>query len=342
MERVDVVVVGQGVCALAAVTRAAREGVRAILVDRGPRLADSPALLTLSADDLGVLELSADAHERPLSTVDGQAIHVVVGASLGAHLEKRARAAGAELRPAVDRATSLRLDADGWRVGIAGSEPIRAPILVLAEGARAPGLVDLGIAAAQRMSPDGADVATWATATWMLPPSELAKHTSLEVQTGPGPLGRLELVPGHDRVTVRLGPVWSSGGSWPSPQHPRVLGMIARAARALDLPLRPTAVELDETRLDALPFPPTFDGGMVVGLGAGHGPRSATSRSAALARLGDAAGRAAAEAILLGTPTARALGEALGEGYRTLCEAALEELGPRGRRLERVFAGLAG
>ena len=57
---------------------------------------------------------------------------------------------------------------------------------------------------------------------------------------------------------------------------------------------------------------------------------------------GDAAGRAAAEAILLGTPTARALGEALGEGYRTSCDAALEELGPRGKRLERVFAGLAG
>lgn len=339
MERVDVVVVGQGVCALAAATRAAREGVRAIVVDRGPRLADSEALLCVADADLAVLELPATAVDRSHVSADGQTDHLIVSSALAGHLERRARAAGAELRSAADRSTSVRLDPDGWRVAIAGGEPIRAPLLILAEGARAPSLGELGIAAAQHMCADGADVATWAVATWMLPPSELAKHDQPRVKLGPGPLGRLELWPGRDRVTVRIGPIWSSGAGWPSPGHPRVLSVVTRAARALGLPTRATAIELDETRLDALPFPPTFDGGLVIGLGAGHAPRSPARRTAALARLGEAAGRAAATAVLRDSRTARALGESLGDDYRALFADAVAELGPVPLRALPVFEG---
>lgn len=351
MERVDVVVVGGGAAGLSAAWGAAAGGVRAIVIEETELPRPAQGLYALGKrdfTDLG-LEISAServhrlmrVNDRPEVELDWNlAIYVVRGQTIHHQLYTRARGAGAEIR---DGATAVgaELDQEGWVVRIAGGEPVRAPVLIIADGARSSMLTAIGLANAQRLSRQGAEVVSTLCATWDLPPSEASKHTMFRAHESRGPLGRAELLPGKDRVTLAVGPVWhgvaSRDDEWPANALAR--GTIARAAKLFDLPALPRTIEVEEWRLDALPSPPVFDGGMVIGGAAGHRPHRPLSSHGALVRCGKVAGRAAAQAVLSASWRADELAAHLGEAHRALvaeveAEVAYEAHGlrrPRGR-----------
>ncbi|MFO0728729.1 MAG: hypothetical protein U1E65_33435 [Myxococcota bacterium] len=234
------------------------------------------------------------------------------------HLAQRA---DAERVGVVDGRGSIEIafELDGWRVSPRSGEAIRAPVLLLAESARAPLLEAIGVGEVQRMTKTGAEIATNVIATWELPPSEMQKHGPIRVFESRGPLGRVEVLPGRDRVTLSVGPVWAGlhvdEGPWPSPAHPAILHALERARVLAGLPPTPTTVELEEWRLDALPNPPTFDGGMVVGAGAGQRRHDALGAEGDAWLLGRAAGQAAAAAVLKDALRAKAIGALLTEAH---------------------------
>jgi len=336
VERVDVVIVGQGVVALAAATRAAHDGVRALFVDRGPRLANAESLSRVPASVLERLGLEAAATEQAIGPSPSED-HAVLTSTIGQALERRARSAGVAIQNAPRRPIELKLEAGGWLVTVEGGEPVRAPLLILAEDARALLAEELGIGRTQRTTEDAAEIATWVAATWLLPPSELGKHSTAWVRTGAAPLTRSELLAGRDRVTLRVGPIWAAENG--SAQHPAVVSAVSRAARKLGLPPVATTVEVEEVRLDAMPCPTAFDGGLVIGAGAGHASRVPGIGIELDLDLGEEVGRAAARAVLAEDFTTRALELALGDAYRALFErAALPALVTTPRP---VFSGFA-
>ncbi len=339
MERVDVVIVGEGTAAWSAAAAAARGGVRTILLDRrwGER---SGALVRLKASELAELGIppgrAERTHNKLVASPKGHADlgghrleHAIRRDVLADHLAQRAEA---ERVGVVDGHGEIELvfELDGWRVSPRAGEPVRAPVLLLAEAARAPLLESIGVGEVQRMSRSGAEIATHLVATWELPPSEMQKHNAIQVLEGRGPLGRIEVLPGRDRVTVAMGPIWAGlaidEGPWPSVHHPAARFAIERTARLLGLPASPTSVELDEWRLDALPSPPSFDGGLVVGAGAGQRRRDPLGAEADAFILGRAAGHAAAQAVLAETLRAKSIGALLGEAYAGVVAAINAEI----------------
>jgi flavin-dependent dehydrogenase len=346
MERVDVVVVGGGVAGLAAGWAAAAGGVRAIVVDEAPLPRASHMLYALSARDLEIAGLDASSAERvhdrmsiaphdPVLLGDSMAIHAVRAQALHVHLLTKARTAGAEIRPGARRVRTTS-DRDGWIIRSENGEPIRAPILIVADGARSPTLASIGVAEAQRFSVSQAEVVTFLCATWDLPPSELGKHTIPLVHESGGPMGRWEILPGRDGVTVAVGPVWEK---WASPSSPGTFAALDRATRALALPHKPRAIEMEEWRLDMLPVPPTFDGGIVIGAAAGHRPRRPLDGQGALLRAGRIAGRAAAKAVHLEDAGAKALGGMMADEYLEIVAHVEAEIAHESHGLRRERAG---
>lgn len=349
MERVDVVIVGGGVAGLAAAAAAAAGGVRAIVVEQVSLPRTAHLLYALTERELSTIGLPAKQAERihgqavfggePVTLGGTLPIHAIRAQALHHHLYLRAKKAGAELRDGV-KAASTALDHEGWIVRVLGAEPIRAPILIVADGARSTTLQSIGLAAAQRFSPSWAEVVTFLCATWDLPPSELNKHPMPAIRETQGPVGRCEILPGRDRLTIALGPVWSGVGApdrtWPSAASGAAIAALDRLCRELELPTKPRAVELEEWRLDALPVPPTFDGGIVIGAAAGHRPRRPLSAQGALFRAGALAGAAAAKAVLAQTWRAAELGRLLGDGYGELLAEVQAEIAHEAHGLRRA------
>lgn len=356
MERVDVVIVGGGVAGLAAAAAASAGGVRAIVVEQASLPRSMQLLYAMSAEDLELMGLDAIVAERvhdrlttgetPVALGGNLAIHAVRAQTVHQHLYTKARNAGAEIRDGV-KAAGTMLDQEGWLVRVSGAEPIRAPILIVADGARSTTLSSIGLAAAQRFSPRQAEIVTFLCATWELPPSEQGKYTIPSIREGWGPISRWEILPGRDRLTVALGPVWfgaaESDEAWPSAASRGAIAALDQVCRSLELPAKPKAVELEEWRLDALPVPSTFDGGLVIGAAAGHRPRRPLSAQGSLFRAGRLAGHSAARAVFSGRWDAAALSELLGEEYRFLAsevaaEIAYEAHGLRRPRVQTAFS----
>lgn len=328
MERVDVVVVGGGLAGLAAGSAAAQGGVRSLLVEEGALPRGGEALQALTRTEMEELGLEADDAERILGrmrvgefepvTLGGRAVLGSIRTeTLHRHLLERARRGGMELRDRT-RAHSVSLDPEGWVVEVQNAEPIRAPILILADGVRSRTLESLGVAGAQRFTPNHAEVITFLVAHFDLPKDQVASLDTYRIEEGRGPMTRYELLPGRDGATLAVGPVWQSitgDGSWPSPAHPSAARALEIAMRALALPSPPRSFDVEEWRIGGLPCPATFDGGMVIGAAAGHRPPWPLRAAHALVRQGEEAGRAAARAVLDKAWTAAALAQRLGAGY---------------------------
>ena len=340
MERVDVVVVGENVEAMAAAWGAANGGVRAILVAESPLPSRTQTLYGLRRTDLEAFDLDEHAADRVLDKlqVEGSepvalggdlAIHAMLGAGIERVLVARARKAGVEIR---ERARAVRadLDEDGWHLQLSRGEPIRAPILVVADGARSRTLETIGVAQAQRFTASAAEVATFLCATWEVGPQRAQELDSYRIIDTPGPLGRCEVLPGSHSITAGFGPVWRGVAkpdlSWPSPTACGAVTVIETVARRLDLSANPTSVGVEEYRLDALPSPATFDGGMVVGSAAGDRPRRPLTCQGQLIEAGQLAGAAAAKCVLSKNWSAAALAAGLGDNYAALTAGARAEL----------------
>lgn len=284
MERVDVVVLGGGVEALAAAWGAATGGVRVIVVADDDLPRRSETLYGACVADIEAHGLDPAAAERRIDVlqVDGQApialaggmeILAIKGAEIDTLLMAQAKKAGVELRDGA-HVVHADIDPDGWRLQLSAGEPIRAPILIVADGARSRTLETLGIAQAQRFSASGAEVVTFLCASWDVGASEAEAHRELRVVESAGPLGRIEILPGRNLITAAVGPIWRGvavpDSGWPSPSGKGVDVHVDRVRRLLGVDGEPDALDLEEWRLDALPSPATFDGGIVVGAAAGH------------------------------------------------------------------------
>lgn len=350
MERVDVVVIGGGLAGLAAGGASAQGGVRSILVEQDTLPRADEGLQALTRHELETLGLGVDDAERVLTRMHvgphdpvelaGRAVLCAVRTEhLHRHLLERARRAGMELRDGT-AVGGLTLDPEGWTLDLEGAEPIRAPILVVADGVRSPTLQRLGVADAQRFTPTQSEIITFGRAQFSLKGDELERFDAYRVEERGGPMSRYEILPGATDLTLAFGPVWQSGTGetpWPSATHPATTRALEIAVRKLDLPSDALAVSLEEWRLGGLPCPATFDGGMVVGAAAGHRPPWPLRASSALIRQGEQAGRAAARAVLDKAWTAKALAERLGVGYdehvaSTRAALAFEAEGLRERR----------
>lgn len=328
MERVDVVVIGGGLAGLAAASAAAQGGVRSILVEKDTLPRGGEALTALSRRELTSLGLTEEDGERVLARMrveghegvglDGQAVLVSVQMErLHRHMLERARRAGMELRDGT-RAGSVGLDPEGWIVELEGGEPIRAPILVIADGVRSRTLQHLGVSVAQRLTPADAEVVTCFTAHFNLDKKQAAAFEEYRIIEASGPMSRYELLPGKKGVTLAFGPVWQSSNGeapWPSAAHPSAMRALEIATRVLNLPSDPSSIGVEEWRIGGLPCPATFDGGMVIGAAAGHRPPWPLRASHALVRQGELAGGAAAKAVLDKVWSARALSNRLGADY---------------------------
>lgn len=337
MERVDVVVVGGGAEALAAAAGAANEGVRVITVSPDP-LPDNGRTLHVICDDERqrfalpggerVLDrCSVDEHSA-VGRAGPAELHVFSHAAISDALVHLVRKAGAEIR---GNATAVHadLDSDGWHVQLSAGEPIRAPVLIVADGARSRMLETLGIAQAQRFTASAAEVVTFFTATW--PDSDLnGKFDCMHVIESAGPMSRIEVVPGRSSVTVAFGPVWhgvfAREADWPSTSNASVTTALTGVKKRLGIDTDPTSMGVAEWRLDALPAPATFDGGLVIGAAAGHRLRQPLSATGHLIAGGMAAGVGAAKCVLDKDWRAGALGQALQERYRALMDPLQAEL----------------
>ena len=191
MERVDVVVVGDHLEGLAAAWGAAEGGVRAVLISRDNLPRTATTLCGVHRGDLERLEVPAPKSARvanqievegsgPCSVAEDAALLVMPFADLEKALLQHLRHAGVEIREQVE---VLHTDADsgGWRLQLSAGEPIRAPVIIVADGARSATLGTLGIAQSQRFTATAAEVMTYLCATWPLPKSEAEQRPGLKV-----------------------------------------------------------------------------------------------------------------------------------------------------------------
>jgi hypothetical protein len=266
------------------------------------------------------------------------AIYSVRLVRLHQHLLQRARSAGASVRDRSE-AVGFAAEDDGWRIELSHGEPIQAPILIVADGARSSTLEALGISSAQRFSGPGsaAEVLSFAIGHWGVGEAKASTLDALQILETDGPLGRFEVLPGKDAVSVAFGPIWrgpdQSDTSWQSGFAGAVGGLQLLEAK-LGLTTSPQTTEVLEHRIDALSSPPTFDGGIVIGAAAGRCPRSPLTSIGAVMRAGNAAGAAAAASTLAKAyaagDLAKNLGPADAEIHSALCaELAFEAHGLR-------------
>lgn len=352
LERVDVVVVGGSIGGITAALSAAKGGVRTILVEQSTLPKPSRILYALRKVELDHLGIKAAQAERvlyqvevndrgPASLGDDLAYYAVSAQSLQEDLVSRARAAGVLVRDGTPAARA-EFDREGWRVTLYGAEPVRAPILIIADGARSKTLKAIGISEAQRYSAENAEIMTFAVARFNVGEKAANKFASFKIIESHGPLSRIEVLPGSDSLTVAFGPIWRGVATPPdatAPSH-ELQPILEVVRRKLSLSIPPESVEREEWRLDALPVPATFDGGIVIGAAAGHRKREALCATGQLARAGELAGEAAASAVLSKRWHASALREELGRAYLDVVEPTLSGVGyeARGLRKKRALA----
>jgi len=335
MERVDVAVLGNGVEALAAAAAAASGGVRVILVadDGVPR--NSETLYGVRAGELAAMGLGDEIADRrhdvlrvegsaPIALAEGMELLVVAGSTLDDAVATQAKKAGAELRTRAE-VVHADLDPEGWRLQLSAGEPIRAPVLIVADGARSRTLETLGIAQAQRFSASGAEIVTFLCATWEVGVKTADAHRDWRIVGSPGPLGRVEILPGRKMITAAFGPIWRGiavpDSGWPSPHGKTVDVHLETARRLIGVDSEPDALDVEEWRLDALPTPATFDGGVVIGAAAGHRLHEPLTSGGHGMASGRVAGRAAARAVLAKDWTAANLKAELSDEYSELTQS---------------------
>ncbi len=340
MERVDVVILGAGPEAMAAAWGAAEGGVRVALVsDRAlPRKTrtryEVPVgeLESLGLDE-GDVDRVADAHQLgdgPPTPLEGDARRAVVaGGTIDRSLVGLAKRAGAVVREGAE-ALHVDVDPDGWKLQLSQGEPIRARIVVVADGARSRVLGTLGVAQAQRFTASAAEVLSFFAATWVLDADDPRGRGPGRTVPAPGPLGQLAMIAGGGALTVAFGPVWRGVAQpdpeWPSPTRCGAEILIDGVRRRLGIDGPPASIEVEEFRLDTLPAPASFDGGLVVGAAAGHRPWSPLGAAGAMGRQGFRAGAAAAECVHAGDWRAAALAAALGPDAGEDARIAIRDL----------------
>ncbi|MBI4817516.1 MAG: hypothetical protein HY791_14745 [Deltaproteobacteria bacterium] len=354
MERVDVLVLGATTEGLAAARAAAVGGVRVALVDAEPLLEEDPTLHAVLPGELELIGIEPKNAERsieklqvaaqPKTAIGGELVRYVLRAdAIIEHIAQTARRQGVELRYGVG-SLELSHDAAGWLVKPAEAEPLRAEAIVVADGARSPALLDLGLFDVFRVSESSAGILSYLSATWVLG-ENAGSYDAIHVLETRGPLGAMWLVPGNHSASVAIGPVWRGVAKpqydWASQSDRVVPLLLDQAATELRLPNRPVFIDLIETRIDALHAPTTFDRGVAVGTATGHGPRAPLLSCGAMARAGATAGRVLAEAVKTKSVGAAALARAMAEPLAELSEwcpaqLALEARGmrhPRARAL---------